>query len=188
MCPDNERPDEALRAAGFVPATPPQNPTLAEDDKFRRTVEPSSGPNTSGYDDLVKASHTRPDDEPSPIAAPSLAGRQRRARRADRETSAQITATQPIVEHVEPPDAGGLSHGSLSRTRLRAAGEDRGDVGHRFGADGRLQRRANGRHSDDHGRLSRAGLRNDVVNGVLINADRAAAAGRFVKIETSRSK
>jgi hypothetical protein len=64
MSPDNE-------------ATNPveQNPTLAEDDKFRRTVEPSSGPNTSGYDDLVKASHTRPDTtdegtEPSPAATP----------------------------------------------------------------------------------------------------------------------
>jgi hypothetical protein len=106
MCPDNDTPqDEALRAAGFVPATPPQNPTLAEDDKFRRTVEPSSGPNTSGYDDLVKASHTRPDDEPSPIAAPGTPGEDTSVAHAEpiAETSAQITATQPMAEHVEPP-------------------------------------------------------------------------------------
>jgi hypothetical protein len=92
MCPDNESTN--------APQSAPQNPTLAEDDKFRRTVEPSSGPNTSGYDDLVKASHTRSDTtdegaESSPAAAPH-------AEPID-ETSAQTTAMQPIVDHVEPP-------------------------------------------------------------------------------------
>jgi hypothetical protein len=106
MCPDNDTPqDEALRAAGFVRATPPQNPTLAEDHKFRRTVEPSSGPNTSGYDDLVKASHTRPDDEPSPIAVPGAPGEDTSVAHAEttEPTSAQTTATQPTTDHVEPP-------------------------------------------------------------------------------------
>jgi hypothetical protein len=85
MCPDND-----------TPAPTEQNPTLAEDDKFRRTIDPSEGPNKNGYDDLVKAAHTRPDaDEPSPIATPH-------AESID-ETSAQTTATQPIVDHVEPP-------------------------------------------------------------------------------------
>jgi hypothetical protein len=89
MSPDNE-------------ATNPveQNPTLAEDDKFRRTVEPSSGPNTNGYDDLVKASHTRPDTtdegaEPPPAATPHA--------ETTEPTSAQTTATQPTTDHVEPP-------------------------------------------------------------------------------------
>jgi hypothetical protein len=90
MCPDNETPN----------AGAPQNPTLAEDDKNRRTVEPSSGPNVNGYDDLVKTSHTRPDTtdegaEPSPSATPH-------AEHVD-ETSAQTTAMQPIADHVEPP-------------------------------------------------------------------------------------
>jgi hypothetical protein len=49
MSPDNETP------------TPAQNPTLAEDDKNRRTIEPSEGPNKAGYDNLVKGAHTRDD-------------------------------------------------------------------------------------------------------------------------------
>ena len=46
MCPDND-----------APAT--QNPTLAEDDKFRRTIEPAEGPNKDGLANQVAAAHTR---------------------------------------------------------------------------------------------------------------------------------
>jgi hypothetical protein len=92
MCPDNESTN--------APESAPQNPTLAEDDKFRRTVEPSSGPNTGGYDNLVKASHTRPDTtdesaESAPAATPHA--------ETIEPTSAQTTATQPTTDHVEPP-------------------------------------------------------------------------------------
>jgi hypothetical protein len=52
MCPDNDTP---------TPAS--QNPTLAEDDKFRRTITPAEGPNKSGYDDLVKGAHTPAADQ-----------------------------------------------------------------------------------------------------------------------------
>jgi hypothetical protein len=48
MCPDND-----------TPAPAEQNPTLAEDDKFRRTITPSEGPNKDGLDAQVKAAHTR---------------------------------------------------------------------------------------------------------------------------------
>jgi hypothetical protein len=57
MCPDND-----------TPAPAEQNPTLAEDDKFRRTIEPSVGPNANGYegaaDDAV-SSNVKSDIEPS---------------------------------------------------------------------------------------------------------------------------
>jgi hypothetical protein len=64
MCPDND-----------TPAPAEQNPTLAEDDKFRRTIVPAEGPNKDGYDTMVKAAHTRPDadrpdaDEPEEPSA-----------------------------------------------------------------------------------------------------------------------
>jgi hypothetical protein len=89
MSPDNE-------------ATNPveQNPTLAEDDKFRRTVEPSSGPNTSGYDDLVKASHTRADETFTPADKVEIEPAMDSAIKRDVEPSMPAPDAAP-----EPPSA-----------------------------------------------------------------------------------
>jgi hypothetical protein len=54
MCPDNDTPDTGNAQ---------QNPTLAEDDKFRRTVVPAEGPNVDGLMNQIVDTHTRPDVE-----------------------------------------------------------------------------------------------------------------------------
>jgi hypothetical protein len=57
MCPDNDTPDT--------------NPTLAEDDKFRRTITPAEGPNVDGPMNQIVNTHTRADEDPSNAPAPA---------------------------------------------------------------------------------------------------------------------
>jgi hypothetical protein len=59
MCPDNDTPNAD------------QNPTLAEDDKFRRTIEPSVGPNVDGPMNQIVNTHTRADEDASNENAPA---------------------------------------------------------------------------------------------------------------------
>jgi hypothetical protein len=92
MCPDNDTPDTGNTA----PAE--QNPTLAEDDKFRRTVEPSAGPNANGYDDQIKQAHTITPDG-VPVSAADIAG----------EGAADDAVSSNVKSDIEPsmpaPDA-----------------------------------------------------------------------------------
>jgi hypothetical protein len=87
MCPDND-----------TPAPAEQNPTLAEDDKFRRTIEPSVGPNANGYDDQIKQAHTITPDG-VPVSAADIAG----------EGAADDAVSSNVKSDIEPsmpaPDA-----------------------------------------------------------------------------------
>jgi hypothetical protein len=60
MCPDND-----------APATPDTNTTPADEDKFRRTVEPSVGPNVDGPMNQIVNTHTRDDEAASNEPAPA---------------------------------------------------------------------------------------------------------------------
>lgn len=73
MCPDTNAndpveivdPKDPFRAQQRMPAVPLVNPTLAEDDKFRRKIVPAEGPNVDGPMNQIKEAHTlKPDGEP----------------------------------------------------------------------------------------------------------------------------
>jgi hypothetical protein len=102
MCPDND-----------TPAPAEQNPTLAEDDKNRRTVEPSSGPNVNGYDDLVKRRIRGPIP---PTKARTITERHaaRRARRRDERADHDHAADRRPRRAACTVAHGGLIHGALS--------------------------------------------------------------------------
>lgn len=90
MSPDNAPTNDAPK--------PDHNPTLAEDDKFRRTYVPAEGPNVDGPMNQIRDTHARPDEN-----APDVSGE------PVKSEPAIETAMRDVQSDVEPsshaPDA-----------------------------------------------------------------------------------
>jgi hypothetical protein len=111
MCPDNNEPvaivdpNDPFRNQRRQPAVPLTNPTLAEDDKFRRTITPAEGPNVDGPMNQIKQAHTlKPDGVP--VSAADIA---REDAASDRQSTEKPEVDAAVKSDVEPsmaaPDA-----------------------------------------------------------------------------------